>query len=151
MIIVLRPHHLLDILRDYGYGIRYEPHEYGHALHIVAEEVWVDPDREIELVVKADDICRPCRMLRVDGSCGDTMQKDGRQVSKQAYNDALDRRLLDYLGCEAGSRMTVNGFLIRIRERLDGLTEICTHPGEEKEYRKMGMVEGWKKLGPRRS
>jgi hypothetical protein len=39
MTICIRPRHLLDILRDYGYGIRCEPHEYGHALHIVVGRV----------------------------------------------------------------------------------------------------------------
>jgi hypothetical protein len=39
MTFCIRPHHLLDILRDYGYGIRYEPHEYGHALHAVAGKI----------------------------------------------------------------------------------------------------------------
>jgi hypothetical protein len=39
MAIFIRPHYLLDIIRDYGYGIRYQPHEYGYALHLVAEDV----------------------------------------------------------------------------------------------------------------
>jgi hypothetical protein len=148
MPIVLRPHHLLDILRDYGYGIRYEPHEYGHALHTVAGKIFTDPDREIVLVVAADDVCRPCRHLRPGGQCDDTMEKDGIPVSKQAYNDALDRRLWAYLGLEGGNRMTVGDFLVRVRNRLEGMEDVCAHPGEDREYRKIGLVEGLKKLSP---
>jgi hypothetical protein len=147
MAIILRPHHLLDILRDYGYGIRCEPHEYGHALHVVAERVMADPDREVEFVVAADDICRPCRNLRADGSCADTMERDGKTVSKQIYNDALDRRLWTHLGLEKTNRMTAREFFRLVAERLDGIEDVCTHPGEEKIYRKNGLVEGLRKSG----
>ncbi|MGD0173327.1 MAG: hypothetical protein ABSC61_02665 [Anaerolineales bacterium] len=67
MAIFIRPHHLLDIIRDHGYGIRYQPREYRHARHLVAEDVLGNPDRETDLVIAADDICRPCRHLRADG------------------------------------------------------------------------------------
>ncbi len=151
MTVSLRPHHILDILRDYGYGIRYQPHEYGHALHTVAKRIMNDPDQEITLLVAADDICKPCRHFHADGRCDDTMQQTGETVSKQAYNDALDRRLWAYFGLESGNRMAVMDFLARVRDRLDGIEDICTHPGEEKEYRKIGLIEGLKKLRPERS
>jgi len=145
--IEIRPHHLLDILRDYGYGIRYQPHEYGHALHIVAEKIMNNLDKEIELVVAADDICRPCKHLHADGQCDDTMQKDRETISKQAYNDALDRRLWTYLDLEGGNRMTVRNFLDHVQSRLDGIESLCAHLGEDPKYRKVGLVEGFKKLG----
>ena len=147
MALTLRPHHLLDILRDHGYGIRYEPHEYGHALHVVAGRVTADPDLEAEFVAAADDICRPCRNLLADGTCLDGMQKDGETFSKQAYNDNLDRRLFSYLGLHPGDRMTVRFFLQRVRERLDGLERVCAHPGEDPAYRKKGLQEGLAKMG----
>jgi hypothetical protein len=75
MSIIIRPHHLLDILRDYGHGIRYQPHEYGHALHIVAEEVLRNPDQEIVFVIAADGLCRPYLHLRAGGRCDDTINR----------------------------------------------------------------------------
>jgi hypothetical protein len=144
---VLRPHHLLDILRDYGYGIRYEPHEYSHALHIVAKQVMNDLDQEIVFVVAADDICKPCRHLCADGSCNDMIRVGNETISKQAYNDALDRRLWMYLGLDKCNRMTARDYFHRVRERLDGIEDVCTHPGEEKTYRKNGLSEGLGKLG----
>ncbi len=147
MTVILRPHHLLDILRDYGYGIRYMPNEYGHALHIVADKVLNDLDTDIELVTAVDDICRPCRHLLEDGLCDDTMTVGKETVSKQAYNDALDGRLWPYLDLDKNNRMTVREFFQLVHHRLDGIENICTHPGEEEIYRKRGLSEGLRKLG----
>ena len=147
MSLFLRPHHLLDILRDVGYGIRYEPHAYGHALHLVAEKLVADPDQEIVFVAAADDICRPCRHLRADGRCDDTMSLAGKTVSKQAYNDALDRRLSVFLELEDGRRMTLREFLGLIRPKLDGLAGVCAHPGEDVHYRKTGLAGASAKFG----
>jgi hypothetical protein len=44
MILTIRRHQLLDLLRDYGNGIRHRAHEYSHALHLDAEEILRDPD-----------------------------------------------------------------------------------------------------------
>jgi hypothetical protein len=54
------PHHFLDHC-DYGYSIRNQSHEYGHAFHLVTEEVLGNLDREIVLVIAADEICHPGR------------------------------------------------------------------------------------------
>jgi hypothetical protein len=151
MPIILRPHHLLDILRDFGHGIRYEPHEYGHALHSVAEQILKDLDRKIVFVVAADDICKPCRHLRADGRCDDTMLQDGKTVSKQAYNDALDRRLWDYLNLADVGTTTLRSFLARFSGRLTGIEDICSHPGEDRKYRKMGLIKALEKMPPSRS
>jgi hypothetical protein len=51
----IRSHHLLDIFGVYGNGIRCQSHEYGHALHLDAEEVLRDPGCEIDLVIGSDD------------------------------------------------------------------------------------------------
>jgi hypothetical protein len=147
MSIEIRPHHLLDILRDYGCGIRCEPHEYGHALHIVSEQVMNNLDQEIVLVVAADDICRPCKHLHADGSCDDTMRAGKETISKQVYNDALDRRLWLYLGLEKGSRMTARDYFHLVRDHLEGIEDVCTHPGEDRLSRREGLIEGLNKLG----
>jgi hypothetical protein len=107
MAVIIRPHHLLDILRDYGYGIVYQPHAYGHALHLIAENVMADPDCDITFVVAAEDICRPCRYLRAEGTCDDMMTAGNDTISKQTYNDALDRRLWEYLDLDSGNSMTI--------------------------------------------
>ena len=146
MTIELRPHHLLDIVRDYGHGIQRQPHEYGHALHIVAKEVLEQVDQEVVFVIAADAICQPCRHLRSDGSCDDVLHQLAEPVSKQSYNDDLDRRLWPYLGLDKGNRMTVRQFLMRVDQHLPGIETLCTHPGEDQAYRRVGLQEGLKRL-----
>jgi hypothetical protein len=41
---LLRPHHLLDIITEYGAGTAFVPHPYGHAVHTCAEMVLNDLD-----------------------------------------------------------------------------------------------------------
>jgi hypothetical protein len=147
MTLELRPHHLLDIVSDYGHGIRHQPSAYGHALHRVANEVLGRLDQEITFVIAADAICQPCRHLNSDGQCDDVLDQLVEPVSKQRYNDELDGRLWSYLGLDKGNRMTVQQFLMRVHQHLPGIETLCAHPGEEQEHRRVGLQEGLKRLG----
>jgi hypothetical protein len=140
--IKLRPHHLIDIVRDVGHGMTFAPHPYGHAVHTVAQRVIDDPDLEVEFVLGADDICRPCRHLRADGKCADVLRQLAEPVSKQVYNDALDGRLFALLGIEPGVRMTARSFLTMLDEHMPGIVEVCAHPGEQRQYRHDGLRKG---------
>jgi hypothetical protein len=142
----LRPHHLIDIVTDYGHGVEFRPHPYGHALHSVAAQVLADMTVEIELVLAADDICSPCCHLQPGGLCDDVLSQLAEPVSKQAYNDALDGRLFPYLGVQPGTRLTMREFLGRLQERIPGIVQICTHPGEEQADRLQGLREGLERL-----
>jgi len=141
----LRPHHLLDIISQHGAGTPFEPSEYGHALHTVAAAVLADPQMNIEFVVDADDICAPCKHL-VNGRCDDVLRRFDPPKSKQEYNDDLDRRLFVYLGMAEGATMTFARFLRLIREHLDGLEQVCTHPGEDAARRRENLERGLDKL-----
>ena len=138
----LRPHHLIDIICDYGQGAALKPHPYGHAVHIVAAKVTEDPDLEVEFVVAADDICAPCRHLQADGQCDDVLSQLAEPVSKQTYNDSLDRKVFAFLEMQPGVRMTVNEFLSRLDAHMPGIVEVCTHPGEEQGQRLEGLRKG---------
>lgn len=145
----LRPHHLLDIITHFGEGGAFAPHPYGHAVHTVAEAVLADPEIEVEFVIAADDICRPCIHLQPDGSCDDLRSRTGPLSSKQEYNDDLDRRLCEYLPLDPGTVMTVRRFLEIVNAKVPGIEEICTHtPGTEAQRLK-GLTEGLRKLGIR--
>jgi len=147
MALELRPHHLLDIISDYGHGIRYQPHAYGHALHTVAEQVLGNVDQEVTFVIAADAVCQGCRHLQADGQCDDVLSQLAEPVSKQSYNDGLDRHLWPYLGLDTGNRMTMRQFLLRVDQRLSGIETICTHPGEEQADRRAGLQRGLERLG----
>ena len=149
-IIKLRPHHLLDIITTYGHSGPFGPHPYGHAVHIVAKRILCDTNLQVELVVGADDICRPCKHLGPDGLCDDVLAQLDPPMPKQEYNDDLDRRLLAYLGLAPGAVMTVRQFLQAVSEKTPGIEAICTHPKRSRERRLRGLTRGLIKLGVRR-
>jgi len=146
----LRPHHLIDIVCDYGQGAAFEPHPYGHAVHTVAARVIEDPDMEVEFVVAADDICVPCRHLQVDGQCDDVLSQLAEPVSKQSYNDGLDHKVLAFLEMQPGVQMTVSEFLDRLDAHMPGIAEVCTHPGEKQRHRLGGLRKGLLKFAEKR-
>lgn len=142
----LRPHHLLDIITQYGADIPFVPSSYGHAVHQVAQVVLSDPKQAVQLVVGADDVCTPCKNLK-DGQCTDTIRTVAPPLAKQAYNDALDRRLLGHLGLAEGQVLRVSDYLQCVTEHLTGLASVCAHPGEDAEERLKNLSAGLQKLG----
>jgi hypothetical protein len=143
----LRPHHLIDIISDYGHGVEFSPHPYGHALHAVAAQVLADQTIRIELVLAADDICAPCCHLQAGGSCDDVLAQLAEPVSKQAYNDDLDARVFAALGLRPHARLTVRAFLERLGEHVPGIEQVCTHPGEDQVERLRALRAGLERLG----
>jgi hypothetical protein len=146
----LRPHHILDILRTYGHGTAFVPHPYGHALHTVAQSILSDLSQEIELIVGADAICQPCQHLQPDGTCDDILHQLEIPLSKQTYNDTLDRRLFSYLGLTPGTVISIQRFCEIVHENIPGIEAICTHPHEHMQYRLNGLIQGLQKLGMRK-
>jgi hypothetical protein len=142
----VRPHHLIDIIAQYGAGQPFEPSAYGHAVHTVAAEVIANPGVRLEFGVGADDICAPCRHL-VSGRCDDVIHTLDPPVRKQDYNDALDQRLLELLGMTEGECMTFEEYLALLRTHLEGLAELCAHPGEEPKDRAVKLERGLARLG----
>lgn len=141
-----RPHHLIDIITQYGAGRPFRPHEYGHAVHTVAERVISQPDVAVEFVVDADDICAPCVHL-VDGRCDDVLGQLDPPVSKQEYNDDLDCRLLAHLEMREGQVMSFREYLAVIGDHVDGIEQVCAHPGEDPARRLRDVRRGLEKLG----
>ena len=56
--VTIRPHHLLDIMRDFGNEIVRDAHPYGASLNKVTDIVLSDIDQKIILVTGVDfDLC----------------------------------------------------------------------------------------------
>ena len=146
-----RPHHLIDIICQYGAGTPFKPSSYGHAVHLVAAEVIENADMSIEFVVRADDICEPCVHL-VDGLCDDTITLCDPPISKQEYNDTLDRRVLGALGMADGRQMTFREYLRILRSHLAALRTVYSHPdvlalGDDPDRRLARLEAGLEKFG----
>ncbi|MEA2064496.1 MAG: hypothetical protein U9P14_12405 [Gemmatimonadota bacterium] len=116
-VVLIRPHHFLDIIRGFAAGVVYKPSAYGHANHLVAQWLSEDHDIMLELTLGVDAICKPCSKL-VQGRCIDIVSKPGFEMSKQEFNDRTDRRLFGELGIEPGRRMSARDFCRLALERL---------------------------------
>ncbi len=116
-VIRIKPHHFLDIVRDFGVGVEFRPSPYGHAAHLVAEKVLADRQVMLELVLGIDDICEPCKN-HVDGHCIDTTTTTGEVTSKEEWNLTIDNRLFERLGLTEGVRIPADDFCRLVRERL---------------------------------
>lgn len=140
-----RPHHLIDIITQYGAGQPFVPSDYGHAVHTVAAEVLANPQVSLEFGLGADEICRPCKHL-VNGRCDDLVGSVDPPVSKHDYNDALDEKLLRFLGLTEGQTMTFAEYVAVLRSHLDGLATLCSHPGEDPTERERKLRQGLSQL-----
>jgi hypothetical protein len=143
----LRPHHILDIVRNIGHERKTEPHPFGHDLHSVTNKIIENIDQPLVLVVGADDICIPCTKLNTDGICVDVLPQCDDKPSKQKYNDSLDQKVLNYLNLKEETQLTVREYLNCVNGKLNGIEKICTHPKEDERYRLEGLSMGLKKLG----
>ena len=146
-VLVLRPHHILDMIRNLGNRRPLVPHPYGHLVHEITPLLREDPDRLCRLVARNDAVCGPCRMLDSRGLCTDVLSQLEKPVSKQEYNDGLDRRLLAFLGIRDGETMSLRDFLERAGRNPEALISLCTHPGEPREVRMTGLSRGYALLG----
>ncbi len=148
-LIKLRPHHVLDIIRNYGHFEKFTPHPYGHAQHLISQKLVSDLNTPIQFIIGSDDICTPCIHLLPNGLCDDVLNQLEKPVSKQEYNDSLDEKLLPYLNLKENTVLTFQEFLKIINRKTPGIEEICTHPKEDKGYRLEGLIKGLQKTGIR--
>ncbi len=141
-VIMLRPHHLIDIIRNIGQGRPVLPHPYGHAQHFITAAILENPQTKVEFIVGADDLCKPCIHLNSEGLCDDILPQLKERTLKQEYNDDLDRRILAFLELSEQTSMQVDAFIRLIEPQLDKLTAICTHPCEDMNNRRNGLLKG---------
>jgi hypothetical protein len=144
----LRPHHLIDIIRNIGQDRPLMPHPYGHAQHTITQSLLDGSETEIRLVAEADDLCKPCVHLTPGGICDDLLPQMEVPVRKQDYNDTLDRRLFDFFSLPVGVMISLDDFLRLIENRFDELLPLCLHPKENMSDRREGLRKGLERLRP---
>lgn len=138
----LRPHHLIDIIRNIGQERPLVPHPYGHAQHLITQTLLGGTDHQIMLVDDSDDLCLPCSHLDDNGHCGDVLSQLEVSVSKQKYNEALDQRLFHFLQVEPGTVVSLGSFLVMVQGRFEELVPLCLHPMEDFNQRRDGLRKG---------
>lgn len=144
-VIHIKPHHFIDIITSYGRGEKFEPHPYGHAVHLVAERVLNDRDTMLVMELGADDICKPCK-YNVNGVCVDKIDTSYRPQApprKQDWNLLIDRRWCERLGLTQGDRLTARQFCERLRDRAGDITDIYREiPADMTAERAQALREG---------
>lgn len=117
--IKIKPHHFVDIVTALGAGKRhFEPHLCGHALHLVAEKIWANPDTILWIELGADDICQPCDH-NIGGICDDVIDISYRPEApplKYEWNLLIDRRWCAVLELNQGDQLSVRNFCCRLKQ-----------------------------------
>ena len=139
-ILRIKPHHFLDIIRDFGAGRSHEPHPYGHDVHKVARILREHPDTVLELTEEPDTICAPCGFL-VGGNCIDTTTSPGHLIPKDRWNRLIDKRIFERLGLKEGDRLTALEFCRLARERLGDLYSLYAEADREKTAQRRSLLE----------
>jgi hypothetical protein len=144
--LVLRPHHLLDIVMSYGHDQPDEPHRWGADVAGVKAAVVADPTQEATFVLGVDSICKPCGKLDANGHCTAMIPRDP-PVPMAEYNDALDARLFETLGMEPGTVMPIDAFLAKVAEDVAGISNLFRGPNVAIDRRIDGTRKGLTRLG----
>ncbi len=138
----IKPHHFLDILRDIGAERVWEPHPYGHAVHLVGESLFRDPHQEIQLVLGIDDICEPCRNNE-NGVCTDWTDSPGYRIRKEDWNRRIDERILRILRMKEGETMSAVDYARTALEHLEELRPVWREaPAEKTDQRMQNLSRG---------
>ena len=147
---LLSPHHLIDIIAGIGRSDEIKAHDYGHAVHLVMQKVLDNSCGRIKLIAAADDICGPCVHLQKNKKCDDLITSLKPPLSKQQYNDKLDRRLFKFLNFPEGKIMVLSEFLEIINKNIEETCVICTHPGEDSLEKAEAVKKGITLLGQKK-
>jgi hypothetical protein len=142
-LIKLRPHHLLDIVRDFGNGIKKKKmHPWGASVAEVTEKVLFNIDQDIILVSQVDSICETCSKLEKQ-IC---VARISDNLLMREYNDNLDTCLFRRMKLEEGQRISIRDFLVLVKNDLDNIVALFTSPNNNPAIRLNSTRNALKKL-----
>ena len=126
-VILIRPLHFVDIICDYGAGTeRFEPHPYGHAVHIVANRMLDNKDTLLQITWDADDVCTPC-IHNINGVCDNFIDRSYRPAAPPLMRDwdlLINQRWSKRLNIKEGDIFTAKELCERLRDRAGDITGI---------------------------
>lgn len=148
--ILIKPHHLVDIITSFGAGQRtFKPHPYGHAVHTVSQAILDDPNTTLKIELGADDICRPCKH-NINGFCDDTIDTSYRPQApslKREWNLLVDHRWCERLGIRSGDTLSARELARLILDKMGDITGIYQEiPADMTAQRNADLVKGLKFL-----
>lgn len=117
--IVIKPHHLLDILKLYGKGIEnFVPDiNYKHNFYLIANMIVNGKVEFIRFTRDCDDICRPCKYCKTE-KCYDVVAfLNG--YSKDQYNKEIDDELLKIWSLRFGMDYNFKDILVMLSKELN--------------------------------
>ena len=120
----LRIHHFFDIIRAFGKGENsITPHPYGHSLHKVALIIKNNPELEIKIIIKCDSVCKECVYYK-NGRCEDSIDYRKDFVSKEEFNNWLDKRIIEKCLIKEGEILTPIQLCEKAKLYLDNMKYI---------------------------
>ena len=140
--IKIRPHHLLDILRDFGNEVERDSHPYGASLRETTNDILSDIDQNIRLVSKVDSICLTCSKLR-ENICIARISDD---LLMRDYNDDLDEKLFNIMKIAPDSTIVVRDFLKIVENDFVSILAQFSNPTNIPEVREIGTLSAINRL-----
>ncbi len=144
--IAIKPHHFVDIITSFGGGERtFQPHPYGHAVHIISERIFHDHNVLLKIELGADDICGPC-IHNISGSCDDTIDNSYRPTapsSKKEWNLLIDGRWCERIRVKQGDKLSARELVNRLKNYMGDITDIYREiPDDMTKKRAQRLMKG---------
>lgn len=148
MLIKIKPHHFLDILKLYGKGLDvFVPDQnYGHDFYRIANLIVQGNVSKIIFTKYEDDICSPCK-YNLNHECTDVVKNTDE--SKQSHNIKIDTTLMENLNIEEKEEFTFADVINLLNTKLDYnvIKEAWSHADKEEiDFRHTYITAGLKKL-----
>ncbi|MFR6099285.1 DUF1284 domain-containing protein [Longibaculum muris] len=140
--IIIKPHHFMDIIKLYGSGIDvFVPDEkMQHDFYKIANEIIKNPQVKLSLTIDADDICQPCVQC-INGICDDELPKTLGNIKKDDYNKRLDQRLIDYLHLNLKEQYTALSLCRIMYEKKDIIFKVWLEEDDKITQRRFELFQ----------
>ena len=139
----IRIHHFFDIIRDIRTGEKMMADtNYRHSYHSVANILRDSPDTKMKIVVGLDSVCDGC-IHNIDGICDDPLTIKNGFSMKHAYNNWLDKRILEKFNFSEGKIVTPKKLCKSANIYIDNIYKIYEKDTKEEiDVRKTEFIDG---------
>ncbi len=117
--LTFKPHHFLDIIKLYGSGLEHfvPAPDFGHDFYRVGNIILDNPNTVIELTIKGDDICIPCKYFDGERCIGES-KNNAQYPKKENWNRLIDSRLFQKLGLKDGEEIKSLDLVVLAKNKI---------------------------------